>query len=96
MERNVWAEMIFLDKYLLWRLKGISEYKLSIQGYSSGHGKGFVCFLRVPQAVGLYCSCHATQASKGNFQKKIYKTFFHDLMNKPLQSATLIAMSTKA
>ena len=25
------------------------------------------CFLRVPQAVWLYCSCHAAQASKGNF-----------------------------
>ena len=31
-------------------------------------------FLRVPQAVGLYCSCHATQASKGNFSKTYYKT----------------------
>ena len=31
--------------------------------------KGFVnCFLRVPQAVGLYGSCHAAQASKGNFK----------------------------
>ena len=31
--------------------------------------KGFVkCFLRVPQAVRLYCSCHAAQASKVNFQ----------------------------
>ena len=30
--------------------------------------EGFVLFfLRVPQAVGLYCSCHAAQASKGNF-----------------------------
>ena len=34
------------------------------------------CFLRVPQAVGLNCSCHAAQASKGNFQKTCYKTFF--------------------
>ena len=38
--------------------------------------KGFVnSFLRVPQAVGLYCSCHAAQASKGNFKKTYYKTF---------------------
>ena len=30
--------------------------------------EGFVnVFLRVPQAVGLYCSCHAAQASRGNF-----------------------------
>ena len=30
--------------------------------------EGFVNrFLGVPQAVGLYCSCHAAQASKGNF-----------------------------
>ena len=26
------------------------------------------CFLRVPQADGLYCSCHAAQARKENFQ----------------------------
>ena len=38
--------------------------------------EGFVtCFLRVPQAVGLYCSCHGPQASKGTFQTKHYKTF---------------------
>ena len=38
--------------------------------------KGFVkYFLRVPQAVGLYCSCHAAQESKGNLQKTYYKTF---------------------
>ena len=31
---------------------------------------GFVkCFLRVPQAIELYCRCHAAQASKGNFQE---------------------------
>ena len=30
--------------------------------------EGFInCFLRVPQAVWLYCSCHAVQASRGNF-----------------------------
>ena len=35
-----------------------------------GCKKGFVKYCpRVPQAVGLYCSCHAAQASKGNFQK---------------------------
>ena len=33
------------------------------------------CFLRVPPAVGLYCSCHAAQASKGNLQKTYNKTF---------------------
>ena len=38
--------------------------------------KGFVkCVLRVSQAVWLYCSCHAAQASKGSFQKTYYKTF---------------------
>ena len=38
--------------------------------------RGFVrCFLRVPQAVGLYCSCHAAPANKGNFHKTYYKTF---------------------
>ena len=29
------------------------------------------CDLRFPQAVGLYCSCHAAQASKGNFLKQV-------------------------
>ena len=38
--------------------------------------RGFVrCFLRVPQAVGLYCSCHDAPASEGNFQKTYYKMF---------------------
>ena len=38
--------------------------------------RGFVkCFLRVTQAVGLYCSYTAAPASKGNFQKMFYKTF---------------------
>ena len=42
-----------------------------------GCGKCFVtCFLRVPHAVGLNCSCHAAQASKGNLQKTCYKTFY--------------------
>ena len=38
--------------------------------------RGFIkCFLRVPQAVGLYCSYTAAPASKGNFHKIYYKTF---------------------
>ena len=32
-------------------------------------------FSKSSQAVGLYCSCHAAQASKGNFQKTCYETF---------------------
>ena len=32
-------------------------------------------FSETSQAVGLYCSFHATQTSKGNFQKKCYETF---------------------
>ena len=50
--------------------------------YSLGREKGFAvkCFLRVPRAVGLHCSCRAPQVSKGNFQDKFYKTFFHNLM----------------
>ena len=32
--------------------------------------EGFVkCFPTFPQAVGMYCSCHAAQESKGNIQK---------------------------
>ena len=34
-----------------------------------------ITFSESSQAVGLYCSCHAAQASKGNFQKTHYKTF---------------------
>ena len=42
---------------------------IGILGGAATCSEGFVnCFLRVPQAVvGLYCSCHAAQASKGNF-----------------------------
>ena len=37
--------------------------------------KGFVkCFLRVPQAVGQHCSCHATQECNGDLQKTYIKT----------------------
>ena len=32
-------------------------------------------FSKSSQAVGLNCSCHAAQASKGNFQKICYETF---------------------
>ena len=32
-------------------------------------------FSNSSQTVGLYCSCHADQASKDNFQKTCYKTF---------------------
>ena len=46
-------------------------------------------FLRVPQAVGLYCSCHAAQASKGNFKKIYYKTF--GTSGRPTQYMTLDA-----
>ena len=48
-----------------------------IQSGAAGWGKGFLtCFLKVPQAIGLNCSCHAAQASKGNFQKRCYETFY--------------------
>ena len=47
-----------------------------LQSGAATCSEGFVkCYLRVPQAVGLYCSCHAAQASKGNFQKTCNKTF---------------------
>ena len=48
----------------------------SIPGGAATYSEGFVYFfLRVPQAVGLNCSCHDAQASKGNFNKTYYKTF---------------------
>ena len=60
-----------------------------IQGYSSGHGKGFVrFFLRVPQAVGLYCSCNAAQAGKRNCQKTLKQNISLDLMNNPILIVT--------
>ena len=62
------------------RLSGISNYKNYFPDmYQVGRPlvlRGFgKCFLRVPQAVGLYCSYTAAPASKGNFQKIYYKTF---------------------
>ena len=48
-----------------------------IPGGAATCSEGFVYFfLRVPQAAGLYCSCHAAQASKGNFHKTFCETFF--------------------
>jgi len=42
--------------------------------------KGFVnCFLRVPQAVGLYCGCHAAQSSK---QEELLENMLQNLQNK--------------
>ena len=59
-----------------------------IPGGAATCSKGFVhFFLRVPQAVGLYCSCHAAQASKGNFYKTFYKTF--EASGRPIQYAEL-------
>ena len=47
-----------------------------VLGGAATCSEGFVYFfLRVTQAVGLYCSCHAAQASKGNFKKACYETF---------------------
>ena len=40
----------------------------NILGGAATCSEGFVnCFLRVPQTVELYFSCHAAQASKWNF-----------------------------
>ena len=46
----------------------------TVWGGAATCSQGFVsCFLRHPQAVGLYYSCHAAQASQWNFQKTYYK-----------------------
>ena len=52
------------------------NFPICLQSGAATCSEGFVkCFLRVPQAiVGLYCSCNAAQASKGNFQKTFYRT----------------------
>ena len=56
------------------RRRGSSE---AVSSTIWGCGKCFVtCFLRVPQAARLNCSCHAAQASRGNFQKTCFKTFY--------------------
>ena len=53
--------------------------KLTVSNCTTWGGHLFrrfcLLFLRVLQAVGLFCSCHAAQASKGNVQKTQYKTF---------------------
>ena len=52
-----WAggEIYMLDKYTGWR---------------ATCSEGFVtCFLRVPQAAGLHCSCHVVKQSRGTFRK---------------------------
>ena len=60
---------------LLQNLRGCC--RLLLQSGAAGCVKGFVtCFLGVPKAVGLNCSYHAAQVSKGNFQKTCYKTFY--------------------
>ena len=52
------------------------SFVIYLQSGAAGWGKGFVtCFLRVPEAAGLNCSCHAAQATNRNFQKTCYKTF---------------------
>ena len=69
------------DGTILWvppaHLEGFCKL---VQCGASGCERGFVkCFQRVPQAVGLYCSCRAAKASKGNFQKTFYETLFTNL-----------------
>ena len=50
------------------KLKVPPRYILLILGGAATCSEGFVnCFLRVPQAVRLYYSCHTTQA-RGNFK----------------------------
>ena len=52
--------------------------------------EGFVYFfLKVPQAVGLYCSCHAAQASKGNFKKKILQNLRNKWPPHPVEDCRL-------
>ena len=47
-----------------------------MQSGAAGREKGFLkCFLRVPQAVGLYCSFPAAQASVEDFQKHFTRSF---------------------
>ena len=42
-----------------------------LQSGAAGRVKGLVtCFLRVPLAVWLNCSCHAAQAEQGEISEK--------------------------
>ena len=50
--------------------------RTSLQSGAATCWEGFVtCFLRVPQAAGLSCGCHAAQASNGNFETTYYEIF---------------------
>ena len=57
-------------------LIGCKTFNFKIQSGAATCSEGFVtCFLRVQQAIWLYCSCDAAQERKDNFQKTYYKTF---------------------
>ena len=62
---TIWVSILF------------GAFAFNLQSGATGRGKGFeTCFVRVPQAVGLNCSCNAGHASKGNFQKTCHRAFF--------------------
>ena len=71
---GIWAHWFkFIQPQFLFFLQGV---RIDLQSGAAGCEKGFVkCFLRVSQAIGLYCSCQAAKLSKGNFQETLYKTF---------------------
>ena len=70
MRVNVSPSFIRLNQANLWKSSHF------LPGGAATCSEGFVInFLRDPQAVGLYCSCHAAQASKRNSKKTYYKTF---------------------
>ena len=90
MLRDSWGASSSFDKFTPRRAKPLNymlnrkggeegdlQKRYPLQSGATGCGKGFVtCFLRVPQAARLNCSCHAAQASRGNFQKTCFKTFY--------------------
>ena len=71
---GIWAHWFkFIQPQFLFFFQGV---RIDLQSGAAGCEKGFVkCFLRVSQAIGLYCSCQAAKLSKGNFQETLYKTF---------------------
>ena len=55
-------------------------FKISGLQFGSGCGTGFAkCFMRVPQAVGLYWSCRAVQTSRGELSEINLQNLFHNL-----------------
>ena len=67
--------------------RAMPEWLLLVQAGAATCSKGFVkCFPRVPLALRLYCSCHAAQGDKGNFQKNTLQNLWNKLPPQTVRS----------